>query len=160
GGGGSSGRGVSEYEMEQVRQWEEAVKGVGGTMGADGWKHGGSFGGPPGAGLRGFVGVSRSTQSQTSSPKSMRSSSDISCASWGHPVMVSPGSPNNISFGDRPPSFVPRVRLEAVRSPKVVGGGGGGVGLDERLFTSPDASKHVEQLHSPRSAFTPRSNSS
>ncbi|CAM9574327.1 unnamed protein product [Choristocarpus tenellus] len=111
----------------------------------------------------GFVGVIGSNHSQTSSPKSMMSSSDVSCASWGHPVMVSPGSPNNISFADRPPpSFVPRVRLEAVRSPRVVGGGSGpgGVGLDEKLFTSPDASKHVEQLHSPRSAFTPRSSSS
>ena len=121
----------------------------------------------------GFMGVSATTatthtHSQTSSPPpSIMSSDDVSVSSFGHPVTVLPGSPNNLTFAGRPPPSLSRMRLEAVRSPVVRhgargggrGGGRGGV-EDGPVFTSPDASKHVQELCSPRSAFTPRSASS
>lgn len=115
-----------------------------------------------------FLGMSGSTHthSQTSSPPSMMSSDDVSVSSCGNnPVMVLPSSPNNVTFaGGRPPPSLARIRLEAVRSPVVRHGraergrGGNEDGLP--VFTSPDASKHVQELCSPRSAFTPRSASS
>lgn len=128
-----------------------------------------------------FMGVSGSTHthSQTSSPPSIMSSDDVSASSsfGNNPVMVLPTSPNNVTFaGGRPPPSLARIRLEAVRSPVVRhgraprgrggsedgGGGGGGSGGSGGgpVFTSPDASKHVQELCSPRSAFTPRSASS
>ncbi|CAM9583606.1 unnamed protein product [Scytosiphon promiscuus] len=133
-----------------------------------------------------FMGVAGCGQaSQTSSPPpSIMSSDDVlSVSSYGHPVTVLPGSPNNMRFDGRPPPSLAKIRLEAVRSPIVrhrsargggrSGGGGGGgsssggnrddsrgSGGGEPVFTSPDASKHVQELCSPRSAFTPRSASS
>lgn len=110
-----------------------------------------------------FVGVSATSHSQTSSPPpSIMSSDDVSVSSYGHPVTVLPGSPNNLTFAGRPPPSLARIRLEAVRSPVVRHGrteSGRGV-EDGPVFTSPDASKHVQELCSPRSAFTPRSASS
>lgn len=140
---------------------------------------GGSDGGW-GAGLRGFrggdsggdtdrgsafMGVSATSHSQTSSPPpSIMSSDDVSVSSFGHPATVLPGSPSILSFARQPqPSLAP-IRLEAVRSPVVrhgrTGRGGRGGGGGGPVFTSPDASKHVQELCSPRSAFTPRSASS
>lgn len=109
----------------------------------------------------GFMGVSGSTQthSQTSSPPSIMSD-DVSVSSFGHPVMVLPTSPNNVTFAGRPPPSLSRIRLEAVRSPAVRQRQMGRGVEDGPVFTSPDASKHVQELCSPRSAFTPRSASS
>ena len=135
-----------------------------------------NHGGDVDCGGSAFMGVS-GTASQTSSPPpSIMSSDDVSVSSYGHPVTVLPGSPNNMRFDGRPPPRLAKIRLEAVRSPVVRrnGGGGGsgggrsrggrgGGGLLEHggpVFTSPDASKHVQELCSPRSAFTPRSASS
>ncbi|CAN0080257.1 unnamed protein product [Sphacelaria rigidula] len=115
------------------------------------------------------MGVSGSTHSasHSSSPPSIMSSDDISVSSCGNnPVMVLPTSPNNVTFapGGRPPPSLARIRLEAVRSPVVRHGrvprGRGGLEDGGPVFTSPDASKHVQELCSPRSAFTPRSASS
>lgn len=131
-----------------------------------------------GGGSSAFMGVSGGTsQTSTSSPPlSIMSSDDVSVSSYGHPVTVLPGSPNNIHFNGRPPPSLAKIRLEAVRSPAVRrgsrsgagearsgrGGSGGGGGMHNGgpIFTSPDASKHVHELCSPRSAFTPRSASS
>lgn len=115
-----------------------------------------------------FMGVPTTTHSQTSSPPpSIMSSDDVSVSSYGqgqgHPITVLPGSPNNLTFARRPPSSLTRVRLEAVRSPIVRHGQAREHGQGEEdgpIFTSPDASKHVQELCSPRSAFTPRSASS
>ena len=49
-----------------------------------------------------------------------------------------------------PPSFVPRIRLEALRSPR----------RDADHVLSPDPAKSISTLYSPRSAFTPRSTTS
>ena len=65
---------------------------------------------------------------------------------------ASPRSPNHVEFTYRPPpEFVPRIRLEALRSPRSSG--------DLQAF-SPDPAKSVSSLYSPRSAFTPRSDAS
>lgn len=65
---------------------------------------------------------------------------------------ASPRSPNHVEFTYRPPpEFVPRIRLEALRSPQSSG--------DLQAF-SPDPAKSVSSLYSPRSAFTPRSDAS
>jgi len=82
------------------------------------------------------------SQRSSSPSSSLISSEGMSC------VMVSPRSPNHIEFGYQPPpSFVPRIKLEALRSPRG--------NVDDLL--SPDLSKSIEVLSSPRSAFTPRS---
>lgn len=114
-----------------------------------------------------FMGVSGTSQT-SSPPPSILSSDDVSVSSYGHPVTVLPGSPNNMRFDGRPPPSLAKIRLEAVRSPVVRHGrsgarGGRGDAEDGNggpVFTSPDASKHVQELCSPRSAFTPRSASS
>jgi len=99
--------------------------------------------------LRGS-GVSRgdSIRSALSSPETVISSvSDYT--SWS---CASPRSPNHVEFSYRPPpSFVPRIRLEALRSPRR--------GVDDYVL-SPDPAKSISTLYSPRSAFTPRSNAS
>lgn len=119
------------------------------------------------------------SHSQTSSPPPsiMSSLDDVSVSSYGHhPITVLPGSPNNLTFAGRPPPSLTKKRLEVVRSPVVrhgrreqgrgmddsggSAGGSGGSGGGGLVFTSPDASKHVQELCSPRSAFTPRSVSS
>ncbi|CAN0462954.1 unnamed protein product [Laminaria digitata] len=103
------------------------------------------------------------THSQTSSPPpSIMSSDDVSVSSFWHPVTVLPGSPNNLTFAGRPPPSLPRMHLEGAKTPVAKGGRAGGraVGVEVGRFTSPDASKHVQELCSPRSAFTPRSASS
>lgn len=134
--------------------WGASLRGFRGDGGCDGDAGGGAA----------FLGVSATTtHSQTSSPPPSIMSDDVSVSSYGHPVTVLPGSPNNLTFAGRPPPSLARVRLEHVRSPVVRHGradrGPGGV-EDGPVFTSPDASKHVQELCSPRSAFTPRSASS
>lgn len=109
-------------------------------------------------GAFGAVSACTQTHSQTSSPPSIMSD-DVSVSSYGHPVVVLPSSPNNVTFAGRPPPSLARIRLEAVRSPAVRHNQGRGV-EDGLVFTSPDVSKHVQELCSPRSAFTPRSASS
>lgn len=132
--------------------------------------HGGG-GGDVDCGGSAFMGVSGTTSQTSSPPPSIMSSDDVSVSSYGHPVTVLPGSPNNMRFDGRPPPSLAKIRLEAVRSPVVRRNGGSGRsragrgagGLLEHggpVFTSPDASKHVHELCSPRSAFTPRSASS
>mmetsp|Transcript_1628 Transcript_1628/g.4867 ORF Transcript_1628/g.4867 Transcript_1628/m.4867 type:complete len:852 (-) Transcript_1628:253-2808(-) len=65
------------------------------------------------------------------------------CTAW------TVSSPNRVEFSYRaPPSFVPRIRLEALRSPRR--------DPSEEIL-SPDPQKSVSTLYSPRSAFTPRS---
>lgn len=161
------------------RGWDPSQRGQGYKRERGELRGGGADGGWGAGGFRGFrgdgcerdagggsafLGVSATTHSQTSSPPpSIMSSDDVSVSSYGHPVTVLPGSPNNLTFAGRPPPSLARIRLEAVRSPVVRHGradrGLGGV-EDGPVFTSPDASKHVQELCSPRSAFTPRSASS
>ena len=110
---------------------------------------------PPAAatsgGGRGGGGRSRpppppSSYSNTSSPETVVSSlSDHT--TWS---IASPRSPNHMSFGYRPPpSFVPRIKLEALRSPRRSD--------DEGAMLSPDRNRAAGTMYSPRSAFTPRS---
>lgn len=150
--------------------WGASLRGFRGGGGGRGNGHSSGNdshnGGDMDCGGSAFMGVS-GTASQTSSPPpSIMSSDDVSVSSYGHPVTVLPGSPNNMRFDGRPPPSLAKIRLEAVRSPVVRrNGGGGGRSRGERgaggpVFTSPDASKHVQELCSPRSAFTPRSASS
>lgn len=68
---------------------------------------------------------------------------------WSCP---SPRSPSRLEFSHRPPpSFVPRIRLEALRSPRARD--------NPPLHHSPDPNK-AAALYSPCSAFTPRSDCS
>lgn len=155
----------SSYKRERGEPCEESGDGGWGSGGGSlrGFRAAGDVGGSA------FMGVSGSTHSasHSSSPPSIMSSDDISVSSCGNnPVMVLPTSPNNVTFapGGRPPPSLARIRLEAVRSPVVRHGrvprGRGGLEDGGPVFTSPDASKHVQELCSPRSAFTPRSASS
>jgi len=90
-------------------------------------------------------GYPSSRSHRSSSPSSSYISSEgMSC------VMVSPRSPHTEFGYQPPPSFVPRIRLEALRSPRP----------DEEDFRSPDLAMSIGVLSSPRSAFTPRSNTS
>lgn len=173
--GGNSLTGIEDHDLDlpQHRPGYKRERGEQCEGGSDdGWgpslrgfrEYGGGTGD---RGQAGLLGVSGSTQthSQISSPPSVMSSDDVSVSSYGHPVMVLPTSPNNVTFaGGRPPPSLARIRLEAVRSPAVRHGraprGRGGVEDGGPVFTSPDASKHVQELCSPRSAFTPRSASS
>lgn len=67
---------------------------------------------------------------------------------------------NNITFTG-PPLSLSQMPVGAVQPSAVRHGGGGGHGVEDGpVFTSPDASKHVQELCSLRSAFTPRSPSS
>lgn len=81
--------------------------------------------------------------SSLSSPETVISSvSDYTA--WSCP---SPRSPNRVEFSHQPPpSLVPRIRLEALRNPR----------LYEKVQRSPDPNK-AAALYSPCSAFTPRS---
>mmetsp|Transcript_17449 Transcript_17449/g.26245 ORF Transcript_17449/g.26245 Transcript_17449/m.26245 type:complete len:701 (-) Transcript_17449:1230-3332(-) len=92
----------------------------------------------------------QSIRSTISSPETVISSiSDYSA--WSCP---SPKSPNQIEFSYQPPpSFVPRIRLEALRSTKDKER----TSLDKFVHLSPDPNKSVSSLYSPCSAFTPRS---
>eukprot|EP00639_Heterosigma_akashiwo_P016730 CAMPEP_0206397508 /NCGR_PEP_ID=MMETSP0294-20121207/23519_1 /ASSEMBLY_ACC=CAM_ASM_000327 /TAXON_ID=39354 /ORGANISM="Heterosigma akashiwo, Strain CCMP2393" /LENGTH=171 /DNA_ID=CAMNT_0053852637 /DNA_START=728 /DNA_END=1243 /DNA_ORIENTATION=- len=99
------------------------------------------YGYPPGGG--GGGGGSGSSARSTSPSGSERPGSEVSGMSC---QMTSPRE-----FGYQPPpSFIPRIRLDALRSPRP----------DEEVFECPDLNMSIELLSSPRSAFTPRSNTS
>ena len=93
--------------------------------------------------------ATHSVRSALSSPETVISSvSDYTA--WS---CASPRSPNHVEFSYRPPpSFVPRIRLEALRSPRR--------GVVDDYILSPDPAKSISTLYSPRSAFTPRSSAS
>lgn len=93
--------------------------------------------------LRDVQQSANSVRSALSSPETVISSISEYSA-WS---CVSP--PNSAEFRYRaPPAFVPRIRLEALRSPRK--------DHDETIL-SPDPHKSVDSLYSPCSAFTPRS---
>ncbi|KAH8074697.1 hypothetical protein JL721_2267 [Aureococcus anophagefferens] len=93
--------------------------------------------------------ATHSVRSALSSPETVISSvSDYTA--WS---CASPRSPNHVEFSYRPPpSSVPRIRLEALRSPRR--------GVVDDYILSPDPAKSISTLYSPRSAFTPRSSAS
>ncbi|CAM9331571.1 unnamed protein product, partial [Chrysoparadoxa australica] len=86
---------------------------------------------------------SKGTGKDLSLASSPNASSEASYATYG----ARPQSPSHVCYGfQSQPGCVPRVRLEALRSPRLHHS-------EDDIFTSPDQSKFVEQLHSPRSAF-------
>lgn len=97
--------------------------------------------------LRGSGPPLQPIRSTLSSPETVISSvSDYTA--WS---CASPRSPNHVEFQHHPPpSFVPRIKLEALRSPRTC----------DAETRSPDPKKSASTLHSPCSAFTPRSTAS